>query len=80
MGEIRKQLATEADQNRLRNLPETPAPVPALAPERKSSLVTLMAGLVVSRRRWQQPGANGCIVGSAGCYIDRTASSDRSEI
>ncbi len=47
-GENEKQLATEAEQNRLRDLPETPAPVPALAPERKSTLVTLMAGPVVS--------------------------------
>lgn len=49
MGEIKKQLATEAEQDRLRDLQQAPAPsaTPA-APERKSSLLSLMAGLVVS--------------------------------
>lgn len=48
MGEIKKQLATEAEQDRLRDSQQAPAPVPAVVPERKSSLLTLMAGLVVS--------------------------------
>ncbi len=45
MGEIKKQLATEAEQDRLRDKQQ--APVPA-TPEQKSALLTLIAGLVVS--------------------------------
>ncbi len=45
MGEIKKQLAIEAEQDRVRD--RQPAPVPA-TPEQKSGLLTLIAGLVVS--------------------------------
>jgi len=48
MGEIKKKLATEAKQDRLRDRQQAPAPVPAVSPDRKSSLLSLMAGLVVS--------------------------------
>lgn len=49
MGKIKKQLATEAEQDRLRDRQQAPAPsaTPA-APEGKSSLLSLMAGLVLS--------------------------------
>jgi hypothetical protein len=45
MGEIKKQLATEAEQDRVRDRQQAPTPA---APEQKSGLLTLMAGLVVS--------------------------------
>lgn len=45
MGEIKKQLAIEAEQDRARD--RQPAPLPA-TPGQKSSLLTLVAGLVVS--------------------------------
>ena len=45
MGEIKKQLAIEAEQDRIRDNQQ--APVPA-KPEQKSALLTLIAGLVVS--------------------------------
>lgn len=45
MGEIKKQLAIEAEQDRVRDNQQ--APVPA-TPEQKSALLTLVAGLVVS--------------------------------
>lgn len=45
MGEIKKQLAIEAEQDRVRDKQQ--APVPA-TPEQKSALLTLIAGLVVS--------------------------------
>jgi hypothetical protein len=49
MGEIKKQLATEAEQDRLRDRQQAPTPSATPAtPERKSSLLSLMAGLVVS--------------------------------
>jgi hypothetical protein len=45
MGEIKKQLAIEAEQDRVRDNQQAPAPA---TPEQKSALLTLIAGLVVS--------------------------------
>ena len=46
MGEIKRQLAIEAEQDRQRDRPQQPTP--AGAPDRKSGILSMMAGLVVS--------------------------------